>query len=256
MSNRKLVLDIETIPLNSALDAAYPADDRQPPANYKSDEAIAKWRAMDIKKWESERVKECSLNPRLGRILCIGLAADDQTEPAVLTAWHEGDESTVLEAFWSIVARYDGRVVTWNGSWDLQFILLRSMANGVKHSISPYIIRGWFRKFCIDPHFDCKAVLTNWGTPKAGEGLTEWAAFLGVDGKTDDVSGANVYEMYQAKQMDAICEYCERDVSATRDIYNKIATYYLDWPDGYEEQFMTFELARNDNSHGRSDDDR
>lgn len=255
MSNRKLVLDIETVPLASALNADYPADDRQPPANYKSDEAIAKWRAIDAKKWEAERVKECSLNPRLGRILCIGLAADDQAEPSVLMAWGENDEATVLEAFWNVVAQYDGRVVTWNGSWDLQFILLRSMANGVKPSISPYIIRGWFRKYAVEPHFDCKAALTNWGAPKAGEGLTQWATFLGIIGKTDGVSGANVYEMYQAKQVGAICEYCEQDVRATREVYNKIAAYFLDWPDGYESQFGSLDVGLSDNPMGESDGD-
>lgn len=228
----KLVLDIETVPLASALNADYPADDRQPPANYKSDEAIAKWRAIDVKRWEAERVKECSLNPRLGRILCIGLAADEQAGDSVLLAPDESDEANILTAFWNIVTQYNGQVVTWNGGWDLQFILLRSMANGVKPTISPYVIRGWFRKYSVEPHFDCKAVLTNWGAPKAGEGLTQWASFLGIEGKTDGVTGANVYEMYQAKQLDAVVAYCEQDVRATREIYNKIAPYFLDHPEG------------------------
>jgi hypothetical protein len=35
------VLDIETVPTDAALAMPYPAADRQPPANYKSDDAIA-----------------------------------------------------------------------------------------------------------------------------------------------------------------------------------------------------------------------
>lgn len=252
---QKLVLDIETVPVASALDAPYPADDRQPPANYKSDEAIAKWRAIDIKKWESERVKECSLNPRLGRILCIGVSAEDQAGDSVLLAPHESDESTILEAFWNIVQRYKGQVVTWNGSWDLQFILLRSMALGVQPTISPMTIRGWFRKYSVEPHFDCKAVLTNWGAPKAGEGLTQWATFLGIEGKTDGVTGADVYEMYTANRLDSIIEYCEQDVRATRQIYNKISPYYLDYPMGFDDEFPVVHEERNEEPYARGYDD-
>lgn len=227
---RKLVLDIETIPLVSAMSADYPFEDRQPPANYKTDEAIAKWRAMDVKKWESERVKECSLNPRLGRIVCIGMTSDDVDAVASYIAVTEADEANVLRAFWAVVASHGGQVITWNGSWDLQFILLRSIANNIEPSVSPTIVREWFRKYSVAPHFDCKAVITQWAPPKAGEGLNQWAAFFGTSGKADGVSGADVYAMFDRGEYDAIREYCEQDVRATREIYNKMAPHFLDGP--------------------------
>jgi len=237
MINR-LVLDIETIPLLASLNAAYPADDRQPPANYKSDEAIAKWRAIDAKKWEDERVKECSLNPRLGRVLCIGMAGTDTKQSFVVGADTEAQEVTALRVFWDKARSYGGHVVTWNGSWDLQFILLRSIALGVEPTLSPTIIRSWFRKYSVEPHFDCKAVLTQWAPPKAGEGLSQWAAFLGVEGKTDGMTGADVYQMYVDQKLVEINKYCEQDVRTTMAIYDKMVGYFCDEPLYQDESYV------------------
>ena len=68
-----LVIDIETVPLDAAMMEPYPAADRQPPSNYKLPEAVAQWRVKDVLAWDNARAKECSLTPRLGRVLCIGI---------------------------------------------------------------------------------------------------------------------------------------------------------------------------------------
>ena len=131
-----IVLDIETVPLEAALTVPYPAEDRQPPANYKDQEAIDRWRQADAAKWAAERVKACSLNPRLGRILCIG------TTRGVLMAQTPAEEANVLDAAWRELKHAGGKVVTWNGSWDLRFILLRSLALGVPVPLPPSIVTG------------------------------------------------------------------------------------------------------------------
>lgn len=216
-----LVLDIETIPLESALLAPYPEGLRNPPANYKSEEAIQKWREADRAKWAEERAKECSLNPRLGRILCVGTSA------GLVMADSSDEEAGVLRQTWEWLRESNGNVVTWNGSWDLRFILLRSMALGVEPTVWPHVIRDWFRRFSVTPHCDCKAVLTNWDAPKAGEGLTEWATFLGLPGKTEGISGKDVWPLYQGGLLDEIAEYCAQDVATTQAIYDKIAPFFL-----------------------------
>lgn len=215
-----LILDIETVPLAASLETPYPEADRTPPANYKSEDAILRWRTADRAKWEQERAKECSLNPRLGRVLCLG------TSEAVTIAVNEADEHRLLRDFWGQVLRHDGRVVTWNGSWDLRFLVIRSLYHGVEPTVSAETVAKWFKKYTTEMHFDCKAVLLNWDVRIAGEGLDEWATFLGVPGKLDGINGADVYPLYLAGQLEEIAQYCEADVAATQAIYERIAPVF------------------------------
>lgn len=218
-----LVVDIETVPLEASLAMPYPEGDRNPPANYKSDEAIAKWRTGDRERWAAERGKECSLNPRLGRVLCVGMDFTDEPAPYVAYATTEDEERSALDKFWTSVEGVKGRIVTWNGSWDLRFLLIRSMALGVKPAPSS-LTRAWFRRYAYDPHFDCKAALLNWDVRQSGEGLDEWAAFFGLAGKS--ANGADVWPMFQRGEHTGIAAYCAQDVATTREIYERIAPFY------------------------------
>ena len=221
-----LVLDIETVPTEQGLTMPYPEADRQPPANYKSEETIAKWRAADRERWATERAKDCSLNPRLGRVLCIGVSSTVDPVERVLMAETPELEKAMLSAFWRLVEHHGGRVVTWNGSWDLQFLVTRSMLHFPNVPLSGTTIGKWFGKYRYWPHFDCKAALTQWAPPRAGEGLHQWAEYLGVEGKLDGLSGADVYPLYLGGQFDEIAAYCAADVKATHNIFRTIAPFF------------------------------
>ena len=218
-----LVLDIETVPLESALAVPYPEQDRNPPANYKSEEAITRWRETDRARWEQERAKDCSLNPRLGRILCIG------TSEGLWYAETPEAEIDVLQNVWARLSISKGRVATWNGSWDLRFILLRSMHLQLEPPVPGDVIASWFQKYRYAPHFDCKAALMNWEV-RAAEGLGDWARFLGLQGKTDGLSGADVYPLFLAGHHSEIADYCAQDVRATQDIYRRIVPLFTNTP--------------------------
>lgn len=215
-----LILDIETVPLAASMDAPYPEAERTPPANYKSEDAIARWRTADRAKWEQDRAKECSLNPRLGRILCVGTSAGLWMAPT------EADEADVLRAAWDALATWEGQVVTWNGAWDLRFILMRSLYHGIAPTIRPDVVSAWFRKYTYAPHFDCKAVVLNWDVRVSGEGLSQWAEFLGVPGKLDGIGGADVYPLYLGGQLEEIAAYCQQDVAATKAIYERLVPMF------------------------------
>lgn len=221
-----LVVDIETVPLLASMNAPYPEADRNPPANYKSDEAIGKWRAADRERWGGERAKECSLNPRLGRVLCVGMDFTDADAAYVAYANTEADEAAILDQFWTSVLGAAGSVVTWNGAWDLRFLLVRSLAHGVKPSLSSHVLRDWLRKYTLHPHFDCKAALLNWEVKVSGEGLDEWAQFLGVAGKSGGLSGADVWPLFQQGEHKRITDYCAGDVAATKAVYERIAPIF------------------------------
>lgn len=223
-----VVLDIETVPLGAALQAAYPEGERPAPGNYKDPEKIAAWRVADEAKWREQRVKECSLNPRLGRALCIGYALPCSDAPSYATemAQSEDDEARLLRGFWKIAGGHEGRVVTWNGTWDLQFLVTRSIHHGITPTLPSDTIRAWFRKYSVHPHCDVKALLTNWN-PTDGH-LDEWAKFLGVEGKTDGMDGSKVYELYQAGEFSKIAEYCKQDVACTYELYRKVSGYFCE----------------------------
>jgi hypothetical protein len=91
-----LVLDVETVPLAASLGAEYPESERSAPANYKDPIKIQEWRDRDREKWQSERVKDCSLSPRLGRVVCLGFALDGGDVETSL-AREEQDETRLLE---------------------------------------------------------------------------------------------------------------------------------------------------------------
>jgi predicted PolB exonuclease-like 3'-5' exonuclease len=224
-----VTVDIETIPLIASLSTPYPEGERTPPANYKLPETITKWRAEDERRWSEARAKECSLNPRLGRVLCIGTSVNDD-KPTVVTAAHEGEERDVLSGFWQKLAAFPTAplLVTWNGQWDLRFLLIRSLAHGVSLERQEALLSQCFKRYSTAHHYDCKAVLLNYpSNPPTGEGLDEWAKFLGTSVSGKSGHGADVYPMFLRGELDQIAEYCSTDVELTSGIYSRISGYFV-----------------------------
>lgn len=216
-----LVLDVETLPLASSLAMPYPADDRLPPSNYKNPDAIAGWREKDQAVWCEQRIKECSLTPRLGRIACLGWAIDDDY-PCTAQAHSERDERALIDCFWKLVPKAD-RLVTFNGAFDLRFLVVRSAILG----ITPHLANGvghWFQRYRTLPHFDTRAVLTGWDDRQTGK-LPEWCAAFGIE-SDDTTSGADVYGFAQRGEWDAIAAHCRADVEQTRKLYWRTAPLF------------------------------
>lgn len=212
-----LVLDIETIPTDAALGIPYNEADNPPPANYSKPEAIAGHHEKGRAAYAIKRAKECSINPRLGRVLCVGMNTPEMG-PEMLYATEPTDEEGVLRTFWERAFDCASPLVTWNGSWDLRFLVVRSLRNRIA---IPFKVAPYFKRYTTDPHFDCKAVLMqDWNFRGAGEGLDEWAQFFGLDGKTEGMGGSEVYPAFLAGEHDKIKQYCAQDVATTAAIYN------------------------------------
>lgn len=220
-----LVIDVETLPLAAALQELYPRADRQPPSNWKDPAKIAEWYEADERKWRDNRVKECSLNPRLGRVLCIGYTTEDNQDASVNFAKTEADEPALLRAFWETIGMESGEVVTWNGQWDLRFLIIRSMVHGIRPTVRSEIVRGWFRRYSTYPHFDVRAVLTNWDQYESGD-LTEWSRFFNLPERDEAIrhlTGADIARLYAEGNIVAIEAYCAADVNDTRLLYERVA---------------------------------
>lgn len=216
-----LVLDIETIPLQASLAAPFDRSTVTAPANYKDPAKIAEY----IDKLEAEfvqvRVKTCSLNPRLGRVLSLAYSFGDEVK--CLYAETEDKEADLLWAFWDLCKDPQAsQLVTWNGAFDLRWLIIRSIANGVEPSVAT---TGWFKRYTFFPHCDVKAfLLQEWGSRVAGEGMDEWATFCGLQGK-GDLDGSKVYAAFLAGQHDKIREYNMSDVTTTLALYQRIQPY-------------------------------
>lgn len=233
MTESPFIIDIETLPLRASLDEPYPRELRQPPANYKAADAIAGWYERDEKQWRENRVKHCSLNPRLGRVLCIGMTTNDGTDATTSFAMREEDEAKLLRGFWYEAGMAGGRVVTWNGTFDLRFILIRSLYHGIDPTVRPETVNAWFRRYTVFPHFDCRAVLNNWSQYEEDEGLASWSKFFGLPEREEPIrglGGADVARLFAEGQTTLIEAYCACDVMDTKRIYERLApTYDARW---------------------------
>lgn len=222
-----LCVDIETVAQAQALTAPYPKDDRSPPSNWKDAEKIARWYEEDEVRWQSDRAGACALNPCLGRIVAIGYALPCSDAPsfAVQLAVTEAEEAGLLRDFWTQVGASRGRIATFNGlGFDLRWLVVRSMVHGIEPSLPSDVVRAWFRRYVVAPHFDVRAVLTNWDN--RGEGtLGDWCRGLGIP-HDDTVSGADIAGLYQRGQFTTIAKHCESDIRSTYALLQKVARVF------------------------------
>lgn len=220
-----LCIDIETVPTAAAMAVPFDRATATPPSNYKSPDAIAKWLDAQEQDYAVARAKQCSINPRLGRILAIAYAlGDESASPEVLYAQTPAEEADILRQFWALCLDVQALpLVTWNGAFDLRWIIIRSIANNVSPTVGTV---DWFRRYSFHPHCDVKTfLLQEWGSKIAGEGLSEWAALCGLDGKQDGWDGSKVYPAYLAGRHDEIREYAAGDVRTTLALYRRIRPF-------------------------------
>jgi hypothetical protein len=176
MPLKYLVLDIETAPRPDAdTDAAYAAEGREPPSNYKSEDAIARWRERDRASWR----ETLGLSPATGRVVATGtqfvevspdgyvpVVADHGIEPRLrhagdLSEWHLLD---YLMTDIRVALREGAAVATFNGkAFDLPYIALRCAALDIPLGYPPESLH---RKYNTAKHIDLYETITGGGTTR------------------------------------------------------------------------------------------
>ena len=155
-------------------------------------------------------MRSTSLSGNWGRILCIGLAFDDQ--PAQII---HGEEKIILEKFWDLVKNSKLFVGHNALDFDLPFIWKRSVMHNVRPSVALT-----FERYQTSPIFDTMRIWDQWGTPSTG--LDQLARILGLESSKQGIDGSQIHDFFLANRLDEIYDYCKRDVELTRKVYYRL----------------------------------
>ncbi|OBS10411.1 3'-5' exonuclease [Acidihalobacter prosperus] len=137
----------------------------------------------------------------------------------------DSDESELLRRFFDGLDRYTPTLVSWNGGgFDLPVIHYRALRHGVSaprywevgEDDREFRFNNYLNRFHW-LHTDLMDVLSGY-QGRAVAPLDEVATLLGLPGKMG-MSGAKVWDAYQAGDLASIRDYCETDVLNTYLVY-------------------------------------
>jgi hypothetical protein len=157
-----------------------------------------------------------------GKIICISLGYIQDGEYIKLKSIYGHDEYSILEEFNKIIGEFSGLYIHYNGlNFDIPFILQRMAHHGVRPANYQFTN---LRRFSTDPHFDIMMWYYNWDMSKVLP-LGVLAELHNIPSPKEDLSGDKVYQAYKNNEWARICEYCERDVATTLNLWNKLYNY-------------------------------
>jgi predicted PolB exonuclease-like 3'-5' exonuclease len=155
-------------------------------------------------------------------IVCIGALVAHQEDECwsvkALGAPHVGErhEKELISSFVDRIAELAPQLVTFNGSsFDLPVLRYRAMVNGV--AAPGLSLRPYFHRFTEDA-VDLCDVLSSF-SPQGKATLHELCRVMGLPGKPDGISGADVEKYYREGRVREIAEYCESDVVNTYRVW-------------------------------------
>lgn len=211
--NNYLYLDIETIPSQSPEYAARLAETLKPPANYKNEDAIAKWRADNT----DAAIAKTSFDGGRGHVCCIAWAYGDELIRSNKVTNIDTHERGVISTFFDSLDKYHSTTIVGHyvGGFDIRFLTQRAVCLGVKlppSNVWPRDPKPWSDS--IDD------TMLMWAGQKGTVSLDELGDILGIPGK-GDFTGADVAAAWERGEHDRIAEYCREDVERTRAIHKR-----------------------------------
>ena len=220
-----ITLDIETIPAQAAWVRDDIAAKIGPPGTLRKAESIAEWeRESKPGAIESEWLKT-SFDGGTGSVVAICWAVDDQPTNGLQVAdwrWPEA-ERDMLAGFFAAIRELGGvnsgqrPVIVGHNviGFDLPFLTKRAIVHGIRPPLWwPRNPKPW-----SDSVFD---TMTQWAGDRDRISLDRLCRVLGLEGKGDGPTGADVWPMVQAGRIDDVVTYCHADVERTRAVYRKL----------------------------------
>lgn len=207
-----IFFDIETAPLPPDQLVIPPFD----PAAVKTgntkdpDKIAAKIRAAE-ETHAADFLRNAALDPLTGRVLCIGIAIDDE-QPYIIDGGPKDDEALLLTRFWDLLCEPEGapNIIGFNvKQFDMPFLVRRSW----KHRVQPPL---WLRqgRYWCNSLVDLREV---WqlGDSRSHGSLSSICRHLGLGEKAG--SGADFGTLWRTDNV-AAREYCLQDIRLTRDM--------------------------------------
>jgi predicted PolB exonuclease-like 3'-5' exonuclease len=155
-------------------------------------------------------------------IICIGalIARRDNAHWVVdaLGAPHVGErsEKELITSFVARIAELNPQLVTFHGtSFDLPVLRYRAMTHGV--SAPGLAARPYFHRYTEDT-IDLCDILSSFSSP-AKATLHELCRVMGLPGKPDGISGAEVEKYFRDGHIREIADYCKSDVINTYRVW-------------------------------------
>lgn len=212
-----LVFDIE-----SASDGALVSKLRYPGQNLSPADAIARYRAELLAKYETDFVPYTFQIPV--SIAVAKVAADCQLIDLVVLDEPNYRSHVMTEHFWRGWEKYQQpTLVSFNGrGFDIPLLELAAFRYGIS---APQ----WFNttlktyeqprnRYNVAAHYDLHELLTNFGSVRFQGGLNLAANLLGKPGKMD-VQGYMVQDMIDAGKLAEVNDYCRCDVLDTYFVF-------------------------------------
>jgi uncharacterized protein YprB with RNaseH-like and TPR domain len=150
-------------------------------------------------------IETTGLNPMEDRVLCISYKSIGNE---TITIYSE-DEKEILEQFWYSFNE-DLEIIGFNSdSFDLPFIIKRSLINNIK-----------VKKICktIDLRKVVNSFFYSYNKLEKGS-LREWALILGINPETHN--GSMMNEHFLKKEWDKITQHCKEDIIITEKLYER-----------------------------------
>lgn len=214
-----LYLDIETLPTNDANIMAEIAASVTPPGSYKKPETIAEWERETKPALVKEAIAKTSFSGAAGSVCCIGWAWND-AEPRSLQVEDDMNERDVLGSLSNVLtdtrpSGFDRPVIVGHyvAGFDIRFLWQRAFVLGVQ-------MPAWFPrdpKPWADGIHDTMAM---WGG-KESISLDDLCRALGLPGK-GNITGADVADLWQRGEREAVAAYCRGDVERVRAVHRKM----------------------------------
>ena len=208
--------DIETLPHEDPGVTPPP----KVPANYKDPAKIAEY----IESNREIAHRETALDPLWGRICTISLAVE-QDEVATFHTQEHGESGERAAILWLqdrvelARAAYGDLLPAWVGhyfaAFDLRFLYWRAAKYGARQLMAALPWERWQAAYLIDT----ATLAVGPAYRDRAPGLGKLCGYFGIEGKMQGVSGANVWDMYQAGEHQAIADYCAQDVRAVRALH-------------------------------------
>lgn len=223
-----IVLDIETIGTEDPAVIADIAAGILPPGNISKAETIAAWESEKKPALVTEAVLKTSFDASMGRIVCIGMALNDQKAFADCSP-HEADVLNNAFHFIQLAATNHYKSGT---SRDTQIVF-------VGHNISGFDLRFLWQRAVINgiqpPACLLKAMKAKPWDSMIADTMLMWSPererrisldmlckALGVPTSKGDMDGSKVWAAFKAGELDKIAAYCAADVEATRQCYRRM----------------------------------